>query len=197
MEKPSEVLVEFDKVIAQFEGLPEPDKFVEPYRYARDIAYGNIGSRNPYDVLLANKGTCSGKHALLKLIYESLGYEVKSFFAKHNFGNFPISSCPEELAEYQGQDIPDYHDFLKIKIGDEWVTLDAVFDSDIVRLGFPKLEWDGTSDMQLPVATSEVFEAKGDMEEHKKMLIAALPEEQQVLRKRFLSDMTEWLDKNR
>jgi len=197
MEKQSEVPEHFEALVSRFKVLPEPQRYIQPYEYVRDLAYGDIGSRNPFDVLLASKGTCSGKHALLKLFFEALGYDVQSFFALHNFGNFPVRPWPIELSEFKGGDIPDYHDFLKVKIGNNWFVVDAVFDTDIVPLGFPKLEWDGKSDMELPVHTSDVFPSEGDMEAHKKKLIAQLPEDQQVLRKRFLNNLTRWIDDKR
>ena len=51
--------------------------------------------------------------------------------------------------------------------------------------------------MTLPVQASATFPAEGEMEDHKKKLIAALPQEQQEQRKTFLSAMTGWLDKKR
>ena len=122
---------------------------------------------------------------------------MQSFFAKHNFGSFPIAEFPKELLEYNGKSIPDYHDFVKVKIGDSWLTVDAVFDSELEKLGFPKLEWDGLTNIDLPVEASEVFPAEGDMEEHKQRLISALSEQEQRERKQFLADLTSWLDAKR
>ena len=133
----------------------------------------------------------------MKLLLEKLGYDVQSWFAKHDFGKFPIASWPEALADFKDSDIPDYHDFLKVQIGDEWVTIDAVFDPSLASLGFPLLQWDGQTNMQLPIESSETFQAGGDMETHKKQLIGALTDEQQAKRKTFLSSLTAWLDENR
>jgi len=189
--------LEFSALVQQFMRLPREKKLVAAYEFVRDIAYGNIGSRSAFDVLDAKKGTCSGKHALLKLLLQELGEEVQSWFAKHNFGKFPIHPWPSELAELQDKDIPDYHDFLKLKVGNEWVTVDAVFDKPLTALGFPALEWDGKTSMQLPIDASEIFPAEGEMEDHKKQLISGLPEEAQKKRKEFLTAMTAWLDANR
>lgn len=198
-ESPSapDVPVEFTELVARFDALPPAQKHIAAYEYARDIAYGDIGSRNPFDVLKAHKGTCSGKHALLKKLLEEMGYEVQSWFATHNFGKFPIAQWPSALQEFKDADVPDYHDFLKVKVGGEWLTIDAVFDAPLEELGFPKLEWDGVTSMQLPVESSDLFPAEGDMEEHKKRLIGALPDEAQKRRKAFLSAMTKWLDEQR
>ena len=188
---------EFTTLVLRFSDVQEPQRRIAVFEYVRDIAYGDIGARNPLDVLQKRKGTCSGKHALLKLLLESLDYEVQSWFAKHNFGDFPIQEWPEELQIFKGKQITDYHDFLKVKIGNQWVTIDAIFDIPLKKLGFPVQSWDGESDMKLPVRAEEIFKAEGDMEEHKKKLIGALPEEKQKERKAFLSTLTTWLDTHR
>jgi hypothetical protein len=59
---------EFEGLLLQLAKLPAREARVQAFTTVRDIAYGNIGSRDPYDVLRAKKGTCSGKHALLKLL---------------------------------------------------------------------------------------------------------------------------------
>ncbi|MDD5041308.1 MAG: hypothetical protein PHX87_03485 [Candidatus Peribacteraceae bacterium] len=181
----------------QFYVLPDVQGRKAAYAFVRDIAYGDIGSRGAHDVLLARKGTCSGKHALLKMLFESLGYEVQSWFAEHDFSKFPIRPWPQELQEFAGKTIPDFHDFLKVNIGGEWITVDAVFDASLVRLGFPLLQWDGKMSMELPIHALRVFPAEVDVESHKKALIASLPQEDQAQRKKFLSSLTAWLEQER
>ena len=92
---------QFRLLVQRFQSLHPLKARIAVYEFVRDIAYGNIGSRSAFDVLLARKGTCSGKHALLRMILEALGYEVQSWFARHDFGKFPIKPWPAELAKYQ------------------------------------------------------------------------------------------------
>ncbi len=190
----SDTPVAFTALVQRFQAIPDDTRLVAAYECIRDIAYGDIGSRNPFDVLAAQKGTCSGKHALLQLLLIELGYDVESWFALHDFGRFPITPWPDALVEFHGKHIPDYHDFLKVNVDGTWLTIDAVFDAPLVALGFPMLQWDGGTNMKLPVDASEIFQANGDMENHKKRLIAALPAEVQAQRKAFLGAMTAWLD---
>jgi len=164
------------------------------FNFVRDIPYGDIGSRDPFEVLKAKKGTCSGKHALLKLLLEGLGYEVQSFFAKHDFSKFPLLPWPEELCEFQSVVLTDFHDFLKVKIDGKWVTIDAIFDRPLRKFGFPVQDWNGRSDMRLPITAGEIFPAEKDVEAHKKRLLGELPEVVRFKRKEFLSALTIWLD---
>ncbi|MDD4287331.1 MAG: hypothetical protein PHO20_05570 [Candidatus Peribacteraceae bacterium] len=195
--QPFDASVQFQEILHRFLALPDGQGRKAAYEFVRDIAYGNIGSRSAEDVFLARKGTCSGKHALLKMFFESLGYEVQSWFAEHDFSQFPIHPWPQVLAEFRGKTITDFHDFLKVNISGEWITVDAVFDAPLVRLGFPSLQWDGQNDMKLPIRALQVFPAEVDVESHKKALIASLPQETQELRKRFLSLLTFWLERER
>ena len=74
------------KIIEDWTGNSSKDKkVVLLFEKVRDIPYGDIGSRDPKAVFENNKGTCSGKHELLKELYQELGIEVKDFIAMHKF----------------------------------------------------------------------------------------------------------------
>lgn len=188
---------EIDTILDRDKSLPELDRRIAAFTFVRDIAYGNIGSRDPLDVLAAKKGTCSGKHALLRILLNRLGYETQTWFAKHDFHNFPIKPWPEELNEFRELTLTDYHDFLKVKIGNQWVTLDAMFDKPLLKLGFPVQDWDGLSDMDLPVSAEELFKAEDGTEAHKKRLVEKMPKSVQKNRKKFLAELTKWIDSAR
>lgn len=55
------------------------EKTIKLFELVREIPYGSIGSRDPKDVFEKKRGTCSGKHALLKELFEDLGIEVKVY----------------------------------------------------------------------------------------------------------------------
>lgn len=184
-------------ILDQWKGLSAQVARKQAFLFVRDIAYGDIGSRNPYDVLEKKKGTCSGKHALLRILLEKLGYEVQPYFAKHDFSQFPLQKWPDALREFQSKILTDYHDFLKVDVDGKWVDVDAIFDAFMESKGFPVTNWDGMSDVPLPIKAQEIFPAKGDVEDHKKRLIAALPEQVQKDRKAFLGTLTKWLDDER
>ncbi len=195
---------EFQRIIADLKNLPPKEQRIRAFTFVRDIPFGHIGSREPLDVLKARKGTCSGKNALLKNILESLGYETENWFAKRDFfgkfrhkGKFRMERWPQELSPYRDAEIVDYHTFLKIKLGEKWVLIDAIFDPFMKKFGFPVEEWDGETDMTLPVHAEETFPVEGNLENHKQRLIATHSEENERNRKGFLSAFTEWLNKER
>lgn len=186
------------KIINEFVGdIPLNEQTIKLFEKVRDIPYGNIGSRDPKDVFEKNKGTCSGKHELLKELYLELGIEVKDFIAMHKFNDLKIN-FPNAVEEILNRtEIIDPHNFFKIKINGNWITIDITWDKPLKKLGFPVTEnWDGKSDTQLCVVPIQIIEAENPIE-LKKQKISELPEQVQKDRKLFLKKLTEYLDKFR
>jgi hypothetical protein len=176
------------------DNLPQDKKIIKLFEKVRDIPYGDIGSRNSYDVYNNNKGTCSGKHELLKELYQELGLKTKDFIAMHKFNDLPVKFPIKIKKILNKAEIIDPHNFFKIYIDNKWVTIDVTWDSPLKKLGFPINEnWDGKSDMKVSVIPIKIYEVT-DSIEAKKQEIAKLPESLQLIRKDFLKNMTEWLD---
>ena len=179
------------------QGLPLEKKSIVLFERVRDIPYGDIGSRDAFDVYKNNKGTCSGKHELLKEIYSELGIKTKDFIAMHKFNDMPVSFPPEIKEILNRTIITDPHNFFKILVNGNWVSVDVTWDKPLKRFGFPVNEnWDGKTDMQICVVPTKIFEVSNPIES-KKQKIAKFSEEVQIERKLFLKKMTEWLDKAR
>ena len=170
------------------------EKIIKLFEFVRDIPYGNIGSRDPDEVYKQNKGTCSGKHELLKKFYKELGIQVKDFIAMHKFNDFKVD-FPEEIKEVLNRtEIIDPHNFFKILVDDSWITVDVTWDKPLKSLGFPVTEdWDGKSDMELCIIPIEIIETD-DPIGLKKEKLSELPENVQSDRKLFLERMTSWLE---
>jgi hypothetical protein len=189
--------IKFDNLIKQLGELTPEEKLVSAYHSVRDIPYGGVRTKDTDDVLADNKGTGRGKHALLKTIFESMGYEVKEYLARHNLSEYPLNPWPTELDAFKGKRITSFHEFLKVKLHDTWVTVDAAFDHSLVPLGFPSLDWDGKSDMALPVNAEEIIPMKGDGALQIKELIRALPDDERQLRQSFLKTLKAWIESKR
>lgn len=186
------------EIIQQWVGnLPLDQQIVALFEKVRDIPYGEMGSRDPGDVYKNNKGTCSGKHELLKELYNELGVETKDFIAMHKFKDMPID-YPAEIREIlERSDIVDPHNFFKIKRNGNWVTVDVTWDKPLQKYGFIVNEnWDGVSDMQICVVPLEIIQVDNPIE-FKKERISQLPQSVQDDRKLFLKKMTEWADRIR
>lgn len=154
--------------------------------YVRDIPYGSIGSRSSVDVLNQNMGTCSGKHFLLKEIYEYLGYKVKDGIAYHNFNDLKVQLSDELMDILHQGIIPDPHNFLKVEFGGEWLDIDVTWDIALGELGFEtNQDWDGKSNMRLCVVAKSV-ETVEDGLKVKEEFVEKLDQESKERRKLFI-----------
>lgn len=177
--------------------LKDPDLFKKVTLHVRDIPYGSIGSRNPEDILKSNMGTCSGKHFLLKDIYEYLGFEVKDMIAIHFFNNLPVKLSDELLGLLNEGKIPDPHNFLRVKRFDKWLDIDITWDKALAGSGFEVNEnWDGKSNMNICVVPEEILEMENSLE-FKEKFTAELDEKTQERRKKFINELSQYLSKYR
>lgn len=186
------------RIIKEWTGnLPLNKKIIVLFERVRDIPYGSIGSRNPEDVYNKNKGTCSGKHELLKELYKELGIKVRDFVVTHCFNDLKIR-FPSEIKEILKRNkIIDFHNFIKIFNKNKWVIIDATWDKPLKKLGFSVNEnWNGKSDMKICVIPREIKEVNNPIK-FKKQKLKKLPKQIQEDRELFLKKLTKWLDKLR
>ncbi len=186
---------EFHRIVEEWtEGLNKDQAIITVFRKVRDIPYGVIDSRDPLKVLLANKGTCSGKHLLLAGLYRSMGLVVKDMVAFHKYQDLPRKTrYPDKLKLLleRGDGVPDYHNFIKLYLKGRWVTLDATFEADL-KDHFVVSEWDGRGDTKLSVKPIMAWEVK-DPIGFKLTKLAEVPSELQDCRKEFLRAFSDWL----
>jgi len=170
-------------------------KIITLFEKVRDIPYGDIGSRKPLDVYSQNKGTCSGKHELLKALYKTLGISVKDFIIIHNFKKLPVNYPINIQQILEKTTIIDPHNFIKIKINNKWYIVDVTWDKALKKHGFPVNEnWDGKSNMKISVTKGgEIYETEKPIV-LKEKLLKNMSEEFQKERKIFLEKLTIWLD---
>ena len=175
--------------------LTKGEAVVKVFQRVRDIPYGVIGSRDPVKVLEANKGTCSGKHFLLAALYRVMGLNVKDMVAFHKYESLPRNvEYPEELKVIlqKGDGIPDYHNFIKLYVNGNWLTLDATFEEDLKEY-FVVNDWNGKHDTTLSVKPVAIWEASNPVD-FKMTKLNELPLETRNYRKEFLKRFSDWLD---
>lgn len=181
------------------DGFPKGDKerLIYLFKAVRDIPYGSIGSRDPNKVYEANKGTCSGKHALLKLLLEQIGLDVKDKICVHCFNDLPID-FPEKINTFlQNHEIFDPHNYLQVFLNGVWLDLDVTWDSPLARYGFETNDgWNAKTDAHLCVSLLEDYDVDDPVTE-KISIIQALPKSMQKAREEFLYLLTEWLEEIR
>lgn len=174
------------------------DTVITLFEKVRDIPYGDIGSRDPLQVYKQQKGTCSGKHALLKNLYLTLKIPVKDGIIMHSFNELSVVFSENIQQLLKESTIMDPHNFIKIKRNNTWITLDATWDIGLKKVGFPVNEnWNGFENLAISVAKGgEIYDTE-NATKLKQQLISEMPEKEQESRKLFLKKLTNWLEISR
>lgn len=175
-------------------GLNNQQARIKIFERIRDIPYGSIGSRDSFEVYNRNKGTCSGKHALLKNLFLEMGYDVKDYICIHRFNDLKVKFPPKIKKILSKSEILDPHNFIKIKIAGKWVTIDCTWEKGLEKFGFIVNKWGGIKDMKLCVKPIQIFEINDPLESKIKE-VSKLPfKEKRLL---FLKELTNWLEEIR
>lgn len=172
--------------------LPKEKALIKIFEKVRDIPYGIIGNRDPEQVYIKNKGTCSGKHILFYELVTALGFKAKQFVSLHKFNQSKIKFPPDLQEMLKENEILDYTHFVKVFVGNKWLTICLTWDIPLKKHGFPVNEWDGKKDTQLyfvPIETWEVEDA-GKFKEEKIVLMSKKDRE---IRKVFIEKLSEWI----
>lgn len=169
------------------------------YDAVRNLPYGAIGQRNPMDVALRRRGSCSGKHLLLRELLRRSGYEAEIITMFTHFES-RISPHPAFGDELNGLlregEIPDFHHYVRARERAEsaWVSLDATWHDALQPYGLPvNSAWNGTGDTVL--ASTPIYELPTveDLLTEKARLVGTLSKDQQDRRSRFFQLISDWI----
>jgi Transglutaminase-like superfamily. len=167
------------------------------YHAVRTIPYGSTGERDPVKVIANNLGSCSGKHILLRDLLREVGGEAEiiTMFTYFNRGVPPHPSMREDLrAMIDGEGVCDFHQYVRFRIRDRWLKLDATWHDALIPFGFPvNRDWRGDRDTVLAASPLREYPAVEDLVAYKKQLLSQLTSEQQELRTKFFTRLTEWM----
>ena len=181
-------------------GLLAPETALEPatvFALVRDMPYRRASSRGPEAVVREWKGTCSGKHYLLRELFQELGYQVRTIMCTHRFTNENTRHFPAHLrAHLTDGPVPDVHTYLRLRCGDGWTQVDATWPLAVERLGMKvnrHLQLD--VDMKLACDPLEHFEVPEgvDAQSFKERLIKSFCGSDLGRREQFIEGMGEWL----
>lgn len=170
------------------------------FSLVRDISYQRASTRNPVDAIGEWRGTCSGKHYLLRALFEELGFKTRimmcpHFFTPQNTAHFPVGLRRQTIVG----SIPDIHTFLRIEMAEEWIDVDATWPLKAGSLGFAvNLDLQPGVNMEIacqPIDTLEIPEGM-EPQAFKERLIAAHCHGRQDQRERFIEDLSGWLSES-
>lgn len=176
---------------------PGSHDIADIYHAVRRIPYGSTGERDPVKVISNNLGSCSGKHSLLRDLLRKTGHqaEVITMFTYFNRGIPSHPDMPATLrAMIDGDDIPDFHHYVRVLSGDSWLKLDATWHDALIPYGFPvNHEWKGGVDTILAATPEREYPPVEDLASWKTELITQLTPDQRKRRERFFRVLTEWM----
>lgn len=124
---------------------------IQAFNTVRDI---------PYKLNVAEKDTsCSSKAKLLGNILTRLGFSTRFMVCSFDWDELPIPRPLAKLATKKFGKI-NYHFFIGVKIGNQWLNLDPTWDQNLCP---PLLlaRWNGKSDTLLAVPAKFIRPFKG------------------------------------
>jgi hypothetical protein len=167
------------------------------YHAVRNLTYASDGNRKPEMVIASGKGSCTGKHLLLRDLLRHVGENADVEFIEGDFAaSMPVvPSMPEELKAWvTSGGIADFHCYVVWQAGEREVKLDATWPDLLAPLGYQvNAKWDGIGDTRIAIASGVVRGRAEDVLERKAALLATLTEKQINDRLRFLKLLTEWM----
>ena len=169
----------------------------DAYHAVRRIPYGSTGERDPVKIIANNLGSCSGKHILLRDVLREMGRqaEIITMFTHFNRGIPSHPAMPPDLrAMVEGEDVCDFHHYVRIRTGRRWTKLDATWHDALIRYGFAvNCDWRGHGNTTLAATPIREYPPVEDLAAWKVQLLTKLNPEQRELRARFFRRLTEWM----
>lgn len=167
----------------------------------REMLYVRASDRRPETTIEEWRGTCSGKHYLLRALLKELGVPSMLMAATHDFTaqNSPWLP-PPLLAEVTAAPVPDVHNFLQVlgeAAGEEaWYAVDATWPLAARSLGLPANEaLVPGRHMRLAADIEELFHVPDgdDPQQFKQRLLERHAAGQIERRERFIEALSAWL----
>lgn len=190
-------LSRYSRFLEQHVRAGTPGTLTDLYHAVRRIPYGSTGERDPVKIIANNLGSCSGKHILLRDLLRETGREAEilTMFTHFNRGIPAHPRMPADLrALVQGEDVCDFHHYVRVRTGKRWTRLDATWHDALIPYGFPvNQHWHGRGDTKLAAVPLKEYPAVEDLAAWKMQLLTQLGPAQRELRARFFRRLTEWM----
>lgn len=173
----------------------------EIFSLIRDMPYLRASSRQPKVVLEEWRGTCSGKHYLLKDLFQGLGMEARIVMCTHQFTEENSRHFPDTLrAHLVDGPVPDVHTYIRLRDrpqeAEEWTQVDATWPSSAANLGMRvNREYRPGVDMTLACEPIDHFEVPEDVDPQafKEELIQSFCGPKSGQRELLIEGLGEWL----
>lgn len=167
------------------------------FHAVRNLTYASDGNRRPEMVIATGRGSCTGKHVLLRDLLRHVGEEADVEFIEGDFAaSMPVvASMSDELKRWVSSGgIKDFHCYVVWQGSERDMKLDATWPDRMAPLGYHvNAGWNGRGDTRVAIASGVVRGRAEDVLERKAALLATLSEKQIDDRLRFLKLLTDWM----
>ena len=195
-------LLELMKSEAVKRELLKPSAELEPptiYALVRDMPYKRASDRRPETLIREWRGTCSGKHYLLKALFAELGMSAR-LMACTNVTQFDLEKEPEEVREIlkdvDGRFV-DVHNYLILELPQGDMIVDATWPLSARRFGLEVNETFELGENQRIACTplkTWIVPAEEDPQTFKDVLLREnFSAEELVAREAFILALGNWM----
>jgi hypothetical protein len=193
-----------DKLITEAEarGLVDPNLQVDlatAFRLVRDMAYQRATDRRPDTLIREWRGTCSGKHYLLKALYEELGYKSQ-VIACTSIDAIDEDKVPEEIHDLwaaAGRRFVDVHNYLVLDSPEGEMVVDATWPVGNGKYGLKvNEEFVLGQDQQIactPIQSWVVPDDRDPQSFKEQLLLENFTQQELAFRDAFIIALSEWL----
>jgi len=177
----------------------------EIFSLIRDMPYLRASSRQPKVILEEWRGTCSGKHYLLKELFQARGLEARIVMCTHQFTEKNSRHFPAALrAHLADGPVPDVHTYIRLhdrldnrlNNNDGWTQVDATWPSSAADLGMRvNRQYQPGLDMELACDPIDHFEVPEnvDPQTYKEELLQSFCGPKMGQRELLIEGLGQWL----
>ncbi len=124
------------------EASPDADfGMAEAFAMVREMPYARASDLRPETIVREWRGTCSGKHCLLKAIFAEHGYRSRLVACPHYIPPEVGKALPPDLAAlFDDGPVPDVHNYLILETDQGLMKVDATWPLVTRAFGLPANE---------------------------------------------------------
>lgn len=163
----------------------------------RSFAYLSDGERDPKIIAARRRGSCTGKHLVLRDLLRHAGYDAEIETVKGDFaaGLPQHHSMPQDLrAVIATGGITDFHHFVWLNWRGNRILLDATWHDALKPYGFQVNDWwDGSTNTQPALKPDTYLGPHEDIISFKAACLETLDADLLAQRRSFLGLLSNWI----
>ena len=166
-------------------------KLIDVYDQIRNVQYKIVdvdySLSNSYRLVDSNGASCTPKHIVLFDMFSAFGFETRLCVHEFQWLDFNLE-FPKYVSDLLTDFSSDFHTNIEIKIGDNWIMVDATWDDKLIDAGLPGTkEWNG-KESTLNAVHSNTVHRFNSIAERKEFLIQNIKKDKDLDKERECID---------